>query len=152
MYSTRKVISLIAMIILIAACSKSDDKPKTKTELLTNGSWKLTTANFHGDSDGNGSIEDIDLLTVFPDCSKDDFTTYYANGNAQGNEGPTKCDADSPQTDDYNWVFKENETILNDGGLDYTILELTATTLKLILYDPFGSGFAEYKATFTFSH
>lgn len=152
MFSSKKIITLITMVIVIAACSKNNDKPKSKTELLTIGTWKLMAATFHGDSDGNGSIEDVDLFSIFPDCAKDDVTTYYPDGDALNEEGPTRCDPTIPETYEFNWEFKENETKLNTGGKDFIILELTSTTLKYIIPDPYGTGFNEYKATVTYSH
>lgn len=152
MFSTKRMISLIAMIIVIVACSKNNDKPKSKTELLTDGSWKLKAALYHGDSDGNGSIEDVDLFSTFPNCVKDDVTTYYPDGDALIEEGPTRCDPAIPETFEFNWAFKANETMINTGGEDYIIVELTSSTLKYIISDPYGTGFPGYKLTVTYSH
>jgi len=64
-------------------------------------------------------------------CEKNDFEVDKPNGMWEYNEGPAKCDPSYPQTFILPWHFGDNETkLLLDTG-ENTILELTATTLKL---------------------
>ena len=53
------------------------------------------------------------------------------NGSGDVNEGAIRCDASDPQTWMSAWAFTDNETrIVLDGFDEYTLLELTATTLR----------------------
>lgn len=153
--SFRKVsfMFLIAFFIMAIACNKNEDKPATKTELLMSAPWKLTAQVFHGDYDGDGVVDpvDTDMYADLDACDKDDLTTFKANGVGELNEGATKCDASDPQTQSFSWALKENETILNFEGLDFTIVELSGSTLKVSLTDPFEEGTTD-KITVTFTH
>ena len=72
---------------------ENDNMAKTKTELLTTGSWKYTSCiidlayDYYGD--GNSTTN---IFNIMKDCEKDDFETYKTNGTLEYNEGPTKCD------------------------------------------------------------
>lgn len=119
--------------------------PKTKTELLTTGTWKRTalTSSPAYDWYGDGTFA-TDVLSVMKPCEKDNFDTYYTNGVIETNEGPTKCDLSDPQTWTATWKFVDNETkLVFDGTDEYELTELTATTLK------FQSTFVENGVTYT---
>src|SRR5215831_17677681 len=105
---------LAALIILVGAatatvsCKKDikEDKPKTKTELLTEKSWKRTAFisdpayDWYGD--GNYATN---LLSIMYSCEADNFETYYADGTWELNEGATKCEDLDPQTRTLPWAF-----------------------------------------------
>ena len=135
-------IRLTALLLAITSapfapsCKKdkdnNDNGAKTKTELLTAGPWKYTACNinpaydYYGDGNATTNIFDI-----MKSCEKDDFETYKTNGTWEYNEGPSKCDPLYPQIFSEPWSFANNETKLLVGTVEHTILELTATTLKL---------------------
>src|SRR5262245_55175528 len=118
------------------SCNKDeheeDNTPKTKTELLTAANWKYTACVVSPAYDyyGTGSAV-TDIFAILKTCEKDDFETYKISGVWEYNEGPTKCDQSSPQLFSDPWSFIANETKLLIGGVEHTIVELTATTLKL---------------------
>lgn len=125
--------SLVAMAIL--SCNKNKDATttsKTKTELLTAGTWKFTAAvitpayDYYGD--GN-SVTDI--FSIMKPCEKDDYEIYKTNGIWEYHEGPTTCYPANPQEFSDSWHFANNETKLFVGVDEITILELTETTLKV---------------------
>ncbi|MBC6493199.1 hypothetical protein BC349_19260 [Flavihumibacter stibioxidans] len=94
--------------VLLSACSKNDDSPaKTKTELLTASLWKIASVGV--DLDKNGTV---DLPYSLETCEKDNTFKFNTNGTGISDEGPTKCDASDPQTEDFTWAFKSGETIL----------------------------------------
>ena len=120
---------------IFTSCDKDDDNetPKTKTELLTASPWKRTalTSNpaYDWNADGNAAT---DVLSIMLPCERDNTDTYRTNGIMETNEGPTKCDPSDPQTWTTTWELVNNETeIRYDDTYNYTIVELTETTLKL---------------------
>ena len=147
-----QLIALLLMITVIAttlSCKKDKEENantvKSKTELITKGSWKRTAlvSNPAYDWNANG-VFDTNILNTMFSCEKDNFETYQANGMVVTNEGATKCDSSDPQTWSVTWSFGDNETkLIWDGNDVYTLLELTETTLK------FQSTFTENGVTYT---
>jgi len=134
--------------VAFLSCKKDKDNngaAKTKTELLTTGNWKRTAliSNPAYDWYADGTFA-TDILSVIKPCEKDNIDTYKTNGVFETNEGATKCDPSDPQTWTATWIFADNETkLIFDGTDEYTLLELTATTLK------FQSTFVENGITYT---
>ena len=115
------------------ACSKKNDDPapKTKTELLTTGLWKISAATVTP-----ALLSQTNLYTSMDACEKDNIVKYNTNGTTTTDEGATKCDATDPQTEMGTWVFNTDQTIItkHDGTNDptsYKVVELTATTFKI---------------------
>ena len=141
---------LLLMITSIAttlSCKKDkdDNTPKTKTELITTGRWKLTayTSTPAYDWYGNGVFA-TNILTALNPCEADGFDTYKINGILEINEGSLKCSPMDPQTFTATWEFTDNENkILYDGFDEYELTELTATTMRL------RSTFVENGVTYT---
>ena len=133
-----KVIALPLLITTITttlSCEKDKDEPavKTKTELLTTGTWKLIsyTSNPAYDWYGTGDYA-TDILAALNPCEADGFDTYKTNGTVEINEGAIKCDPADPQTFTASWQFTDNESkIMYDGLDEYELVELTATTMRL---------------------
>jgi len=126
---------LVAVVVTAVSCKKDDgeNKQKTKTELLTTGSWKRTAliSNPAYDWNANG-VSATDVLSIMFPCEKDNLDTYKTNGIMETDEGPTKCNAADPQTWTATWQLIDNESkILYDGSYTYTLVEVTETTLKL---------------------
>jgi hypothetical protein len=125
----------ICIFIILPSCKKDKDTTstdKTKTELLTAGTWKYTGSIVSPAYDyyGDGTVA-TDIFSIMKGCEKDDFEVYKTNGTWEYNEGPTKCDASYPQIFSLPWNFADNETKLILGGDEHAILTLTATILKL---------------------
>jgi hypothetical protein len=113
------------------SCKKNDSGPPSKSSLLTSGSWVLTDAGT--DSDGDGWVDQFDFQTFEP-CYIDNFYVFHTDGKLELNEGATKCSENDPQTDVSVWQLVNNETELIFGADTYTIDELTATRLGLVLH------------------
>src|SRR6186997_118448 len=103
--------SCCAALVLFSC--KKDEKSKTKTELLSNGSWHVTayTVDPPIDWDGDGTDES-NVYPVIEQCIKDDHTTFFANGTGELDEGSTKCDPNDPQTIPLSWEFDQSESQL----------------------------------------
>ena len=127
---------VITSTVISLSCKKDNDNNntnKTKTELLTAGPWKRTALVSNPAYDWNADgISATDVLSIMFPCEKDNFDTYKTNGIMETDEGPTKCNASDPQTWTTTWALIDNESkILYDGSYDYTLVEVTETTLKL---------------------
>ena len=125
--------AIICISIFGCKKDKKEDIPaKTKTELITTGTWKITaqTVNPAYDWDGDGDVE-TNILDNTDACLKDNFLTFKTNGTAEDNEGATKCDPLDDQIYSMSWSFLASETKIEIDGDEYTLAELTATTLKL---------------------
>ena len=129
---------LMTSMITAFSCKKNENTSdnagtsKTKTELLTTGTWKYIGATINPGYDYYGDgITVTNIFDIMKTCEKDDFETYKTNGTWEYNEGPTKCDPSYPQLFSLPWNFAANETKLVLGTDENTILELTATRLKL---------------------
>jgi len=134
-------------VLLFTNCDKNDDPPppapKTKTELISQGTWKFSTA-FAGSTD----VSNAPQLA----CFKDNIITFSTNLTGNINEGTNIC---SPTTaGSFTWNFASSETILHistvlitGGSNDFTLVSLTATQLVVSQnYPPIGT------VTVTFIH
>jgi hypothetical protein len=131
----------IILLLMITAATvtfsckkdKEENSAKTKTELLTTGTWKLIsyTSNPAYDWYGNGNFA-TDIFNALNPCERDGLDTYRTNGIVEINEGALKCNSTDPQTFTLTWAFTNNESkILYDGFDEYELIELTATTMRL---------------------
>lgn len=126
-----KNIVSISLVILctsffILSCKKNDTPQKTKTELLTTGSWKFSSATSGG----------IDVSGGLQSCQKDNIYTFAAGGTGTIDEGASKCNAGDPQTSAFTWAWLSSETMLQVSAPlfsgttgDITIVSLTETEL-----------------------
>jgi hypothetical protein len=80
----------------------------------------------------------FDVSSLINACIKDNIITFSSNGSGTTDEGPTKCNAGDPQTQNFTWNFTTNETVLNVNAAifagqsgNFTILALTETSLAL---------------------
>jgi hypothetical protein len=125
-----KLISCCVVLFLFAC--KKDSKPKSRTELLTTGSWHVSayTVDPAIDFDGDGTDE-TNVYAVMDQCIKDDHTTFMANGTAELDEGATRCNVYDPQTTQLTWSFNQDETQLEVQGIQYLIETLTETQMVI---------------------
>ncbi|MBV4357074.1 lipocalin-like domain-containing protein [Pinibacter aurantiacus] len=151
---TRKAAIMVLTVAVIAGCHKDDNNNggSTKTQLLTSGSWKLTSEYFDValDVNGDGRAEN-EVINVLPSCFTDNLISFKGDGTVTRDEGASKCDPSDPQLiETTNWKFSDNETKIMIGDPGYEdvgqLVELSATVLKIKLGDP-GSGI-----TLTFAH
>ena len=135
----KKLLFFLPALILIASCDKDDDDDqpagKTKTELITQTSWKFEKAGI--DNDKNGTI-DQDLSSQINACVKDNTLKFETNNTGVSDEGGTKCSTNSPQSLPFTWSFASNETAVNITGNavlgfggQYKIITLSETNMSL---------------------
>ncbi len=128
-YLTHTTIAVIIIAILTGCKKDNNAVAKTKTQLLTEGTWSLTA--LVSDMDANGTYE-TNNYAGYSACFKDNFHTFRINGELEVNEGPTKCNPADPQTVIKHWQLTNNETTLVVDG-DNDLIELSNTTLKIKL-------------------
>jgi hypothetical protein len=113
--------------VIITGCGKDKTPPaKTKTELISQSSWKFSAATVGG-SDVSGFIQA---------CQKDNTLVFVSAGTGTLDEGATKCNSGDPQTRPFTWSFMTNETVLHvstvfftGGSSDFTLVTLSETQL-----------------------
>jgi hypothetical protein len=126
-------ILIAANFFIFSSCHKTDTTPvpKTKTQLLSQSTWKFKSAT------ANGS----DASSYLQTCQKDNIYTFLAAGTGTTDEGATKCNAGDPQTTSFTWNFAASETMLHisssffaNTGNDFTLLSLTETEIVVSTY------------------
>ncbi|HEY0434027.1 MAG TPA: lipocalin family protein [Chitinophagaceae bacterium] len=137
-----------SVLLTFAGCKKSSDsKPKTKTEIISQSSWKIDNAKVSG----------IDVTSSLDACEIDNILTFSSNGTGTLDEGATKCDASDPQSNPFSWNFASNETMLHistvvisGGSSDFTIVTLNDT--QLVLSQDVDISGTTQTATISFKH
>jgi Lipocalin-like domain len=130
----------LAILFLLTACQKDDNPPvtsKTKTELISQGTWKFSSATVGG----------ADASAYLQACQKDNIYTFVVAGTGTIDEGALKCNGSDPQTNPFTWNFASNETMLHistvlftGGSNDFTLVSLTETQLVGSQnYPPYGT-------------
>ena len=121
------LVLIAAAFITAGTGCKKDADPKTKTQLLTQASWKFSTASASGtDITNNAAIA----------CIKDDVITFTSSNTGTITEGTIVC---SPTTaGSFTWSFQTSETQLQmssgiypSGSGLFTITALTETSLTI---------------------
>ncbi len=141
-----------AAILTASSCKKDDDEQKSKTDLITSGSWKVTNMIVDPPIVMEG-MEFSDLFAFMPDCAKDDFMTFHSDGTVVNDEGASKCDAGDPQTSTGTWSFNDAETQIimqeDQGNVAYDLINLTDTNLEIgaDMQVDLGSGTETYYVT-----
>lgn len=124
------LVLIAANFFIFSSCNKSDynpPAPKTKTELIMQGSWKFKSATASGTDISNQA-------PPFDACRKDNILTFTSVSAGNVNEGLTSCSP--PEATTFTWSFTNNETVLHisavlfPGGMnDFTLVSLTETEL-----------------------
>jgi hypothetical protein len=123
------LLSSAAIIFLfITGCGKEKDPApaKTKTQLISQASWKFDHATSSG----------MDISSLINACFKDNVATFTAAGAMTLDESTTVC---SPSyAGPYTWAFQSSETILHlsapiftGGSNDFTVVSVTETNMVL---------------------
>ena len=124
--------ALLAFVALTVTSCGKDDTPapqKTKTELLTTGTWKFSSATANGADITNQN-------PPFEPCKKDNILSFTSTGSGNINEGATKCNPADATDTPFTWNWASNETILHistplftGGSSDFTLESISATQL-----------------------
>jgi hypothetical protein len=97
----------ICAIIAGASCKKSSSSPKSKSEYLTQATWKFVKSEYRVGTTGAWT----DDTNTYGACEKDNLYIFRTNATYEANEGATKCFAADPQIiESGTWSFGANET------------------------------------------
>ena len=129
-----KPIPFLLILLVLISCNKDDELGNQKEKMLTGKNWKLTSAQSDPPIDSDGqSITDI--YAVMPSCAKDNTTKFNADGSVLFDEGPSKCDAQDPQTEISEWSFNSDKTSMtvdvDNKTVRYKIIEISNSRLKI---------------------
>lgn len=144
------VTSVVLISCFFISCSNKEDTPapKTKTQLLTQATWKFSSASAAGLDITNNA-----LLT----CIKDDITTFVSNGTGNISDGTILC---SPTTGgNFTWSFQSGETVLSlsaslfpGGSGTFNIITLNETNLVVSQNVVIPPSTTSINVQFTFVH
>ena len=121
---------LATPVLFFSGCEKEKDNnggstTKTKTELITTGSWSFDKAMSGG----------IDISSQVPACYKDNVVTFTVSLNGSV-ANPTPCTPTDITPATFTWSFQSSETVLAlsaplfPGGTgNFTVEAITATSL-----------------------
>ena len=128
----KKVLSILAISLLIFGLACKKDKKDSKMDLITFGTWKMIafTVNPGYDYDGDGDI-DTDIFAVTDECERDNIYLFKSIGALEINEGSVKCDVTDPQVYSVDWEFSNNERDILIAGEEFHIDELSSSRLKI---------------------
>ncbi|MBO6517082.1 MAG: hypothetical protein JJ975_11080 [Bacteroidia bacterium] len=129
--------AIAGLFVGLVGCSDEGAEPtpepkaKTNMELITEGSWRVEDGTISPsiDIDIQGNTITVnnywDLLAIqgggqVMDCDKDNIMILKSDSSVVLDEGPTKCDANDPQTQDGGkWHFMDNETKLKFSSFPF---------------------------------
>ncbi len=142
--------SILLAGLLAVSCNKDDDPapvPKTKTQLITQSTWKFSAATVGG----------LDVSSFLQACQKDNIITFASNGTGTLDEGPAKCNAPDPQTNPFTWSFQNGETqlfisttLFAGGSTLFNLVTLSET--QLIISQNITVSGSSQTAVITFVH
>jgi len=140
------LIAFIGSVFAISACKKEETTTppvaqKTKTEIITSGSWKITGITV---SDSSGSL---DVFALMDDCEKDGFMTFKTDGKFITDEGATKCDPDDPQTSEGTWAFSTDEKTITIDGDPANIISFSDAQIVVEMVDTSGGSTEKTRVT-----
>lgn len=145
------------LLLFIISCKKSsnnNDNTPSRTTLITTQSWQYENGGI--DQDRNGTIDiTLEATGQAQPCLLDNTGTFRSDGTGTADEGATKCNPASPQTNTFTWAFANNETTLNitgsglfgQGG-SFAIKGLTTTRLTLAKDTTLTVGGTPFNASF----
>jgi hypothetical protein len=153
---TITLITSAALLFVIAGCKKDkkEDTPqKSKTELLTQTTWKFDKATSNG----------TDVTGFINDCWKDNTADFDAASNTEItgtgsiSEGANVCA--SSAAGPFTWNFQSSETVLfmstpviPTGSGTFNIVTLNETNMVLSQDVNLGPPLGMQNVVFTFKH
>jgi hypothetical protein len=126
-----KAILIVCTALFIFSCKKNDDTSSTptNTQLLTSGSWRITSSSFR--------VGTNDTPLPITSCLTDNLVTFHSDFTGSMTEGTDVCQGSQPTTN-FTWSFANNESALNITGLSingvsgpFKVVQLTDAALSL---------------------
>ena len=134
------ILSTLVLALFVSSCEDddADNTPpaKTKTELITEKDWVLTSTKMEPGIEYSG-FTFTDASMFIESCIKDNLYSFKPDSTISMDEGATKCDSTAEQTVENagTWHFNEDQTQIIFTDNDYlegmTLKTLTATDMVL---------------------
>jgi len=123
---------LFSLCIAFSCKKKSDDTPaKSKTELLTAHSWRMTGLTSDPKVDMNGDdVYEADIFSFWDGCKKDNTYSFGTNNVLTIDEGASKCHASDPQSVTTNWSMQNSESVIHFSDKDHSLISVDESTFK----------------------
>ena len=139
------IAGFIVTSFIFTSCDK-DSPAKTKTQLITQSSWKVKSATV------NGNPYSLQA------CQQDNIYTFASTGSGTTDEGATKCNGGDPQTTSFTWSFQTNETLIlfssplfTGGSNTVNLISISETELVISIAISPGPG-PTFNVVVTFQH
>lgn len=129
--------TLLSLCWFLLSCEKEEENDEpTKTDHITAAAWVYKDGGIDGTADG---VVDLPFPPgTIEACRIDNTLKFEANGTGNSGEGPTRCNANDPQSTTFNWSLADNEGTLVMSNNVYAllngrfkILELNATSFRV---------------------
>ncbi len=120
--------AFIATIFVLSSCQNDDNLVlKSKTQLITQGSWKFDKAT--------SGTPATDVSASIAACYKDNVVSFTSSTNGTVSDG-VPCATPAPAN--FTWSFQSGETILSfdaalfpGGGNNFSLVALTENSLVI---------------------
>lgn len=110
------LVASVFMALATVGCDKNDDDdaPVTAAQIITSASWNIDTIAF--DMNKDGTIDAPVTGGGLGPCELDNTLTFNSDSTGVFDEGASKCDTADPQSINFTWQLKGNDSILNING------------------------------------
>jgi len=148
--------TFLGIVAVVAACKKSNSSDGSRTTLITKAAWKYDLSGVDLNKDGAIDLPDT---TALP-CEKDNTYLFKKDSTGVADEGATKCDPTDPQSSNFNWSLKSNQTILVLSGISlaggvFTGGDVNISTMtddKLVVYKDTVVSSLSFRYILSFKH
>lgn len=121
--------------LVLAACDKDNDEPKSPTMLLTQKTWILKSV---GADDNNNNFIDADEEMI-RECDADNRYSFYVNGSGLFEEADLDCGTGIDELP-FTWKFKDGSSHIEYNDNTFKILRLTENEMVLNHFLDIGNG------------
>jgi len=123
--------SAVLIAFMLTSCQEDDNLPviKTKTQLITTGSWNFDKATT--------GTPPVDISINVPACYKDNVVRFTSATNGAV-DNPVVCTPTDVTPATFTWSFQTGETVLSlnaplfpGGSNDFNLVSLSETSLVI---------------------
>ncbi len=118
--------SLLALLMFLVSCTKSTSDPDTGAILRT-GKWRISSASIRMKLP-SGKDTTMDYVQFIPKCRVDDYLRFQTLTRGAVYNGGTSCSASDADSTTFQWLLKENGTVV-DIYNGFTLIDSVAQTI-----------------------
>jgi hypothetical protein len=132
--------TLLFLALGFAACDK-EPQYQSPQKFLTQAPWQISSDSLLTYTVAGQPPDTEDLNSNVQPCVQDNLIYFDADGNYRQEEGPQKCSDSAAQSKSLGrWSYdalKRELLLEGDGRLEWQVLQLDNTTLKIFLQSTF---------------